>query len=77
MFSISSRKDLEGRIIVMGKATRKRVDTSLNVPLCQATRDRLEERLVGSLAMGTSALIEWAIDELTRRRITLEVRAEK
>jgi hypothetical protein len=76
MFSITTREDPAGRILVMGKASRKRAKTFLNIPLGQATKERLEARLVGSLAMGTSALIEWALDELTRQGVTLEARVQ-
>ena len=76
MFSITTRDDSAGRVMVMGKATRKWADVFINIPLCRATRDRLEEKLVGSLAMGTSALIEWALEELTRQGITLEAGAK-
>ena len=75
MFSISTRADSAGRIMVMGKATRKRADVFVNIPLSRATRDRLDESLVGSVAMGTSALIEWALEELARQGISLEAGA--
>ncbi|MFZ0255036.1 MAG: hypothetical protein WAN46_05205 [Gammaproteobacteria bacterium] len=76
MFSISTRDDRAGRVVVMGKATRKQAKVFLNIPLCQATRKHLEERLVGSLSMGTGALIEWALEELRRQGITLEAQAK-
>lgn len=75
MFAITNRADSTGRVMVMGKANRKRADTFINIPLCRATRQRLDEKLVGSLAMGTGALIEWALEELTRQGITLEAQA--
>ena len=37
------------------------MDVYVNIPLPGATRDPLDEKRVGSLAMGTSALIEWAL----------------
>lgn len=77
MFSITTRADPTGRVVVIGRASRKRADTFLNIPLCQATRERIEEQLVGSLAMGTGALIEWALEELKRQGITLEARPER
>jgi hypothetical protein len=77
MFTIATRDDSAGRVMVMGKPTRKGADTFVNIPLCRGTRDRLGEKLVGSLAMGTSALIEWALEELTRQGITLEAQATK
>jgi hypothetical protein len=76
MFSITTRQDSAGRVMVVGKPTRRRVEACVNIPLCRATRDRLNEKLVGSLAMGTSALIEWALEELTRQGITLEAGAQ-
>ena len=33
-----------------------------------------DERVIGSLAMGTGALLEWALDELKRHSISLEAR---
>ncbi|MGF1614970.1 MAG: hypothetical protein ACFCVA_13985 [Gammaproteobacteria bacterium] len=76
MFSITTRRDSAGRVMVVGKPTRRRADVLVNIPLCRATRERLNEKLVGSLAMGTSALIEWALEELTRQGITLEAGAQ-
>jgi hypothetical protein len=61
-----------GRVMVMGKANRKQAEACINIPLCRATRDRLDDKLVGSLAMGTSALIEWALKELSRQGVTIE-----
>lgn len=77
LFSTTTREDPAGRVIVMGKATRKRAKAFLNIPLCQATKERLEKRLVGSLAMGTGALIEWALEELTRQGVSLEAQLER
>jgi hypothetical protein len=62
MFSITTGNNAAGGVMVIGEATRKRVATFVNIPLCQATKERLEERLVGSLPMGTGALIEGALD---------------
>jgi hypothetical protein len=76
MFSITTREDPAGHVVIMGKATRTRATTFLNIPLCQATKSRLEKRLVGSLAMGTGALLEWALAELTRQGITVKARVE-
>ena len=72
MFSIDVRKDLAGHVLVFGRPTRKRAGTCLRVPLCQADRRRLEKRVAGSLAMGVSALLEWALDELGRQGVTIE-----
>jgi hypothetical protein len=76
LFAITVRDDPAGRVIMIGKPSRKRADVLLNVPLCPTTKEQLEERLEGSLAMGTSALIEWALTELTRQGITLEAQAK-
>jgi hypothetical protein len=76
MFSITTREDPAGRVIVMGKPNRKRANAFVNIPLCEATKQRLGEQFVGSLAMSTSALIEWALEELTRQGITLEARVK-
>lgn len=74
MFSIEVRRDPEGRVVIMGKPTRKHVSAFLNIPICQQTRRRLDEQLVGSLSMATGALIEWALDELKRQAVAIEVR---
>lgn len=77
MFSIDVRSDSEGRVVIVGRATRKRANAFLNIPICQETRRRLDEQLVGSLSMATSALIEWALDELKRQSVSLEVRPQR
>jgi hypothetical protein len=77
MFAITTREDPAGRVAVVGKPSRARAKVMLNIPLCQATRDRLDAQLLGSLSMGTSALIEWALEELQRQGITLEARLER
>lgn len=74
MFSIETRHDSAGRVIVIGRPTRKRAEAFLNIPISDDTRKRLDEQVVGSLAMGTSALLEWALQELQRRRISIEAR---
>ena len=76
MFEITTREDGAARVIVMGKPSRKRAKTYVLIPLCQAIKEQLEQRIIGSLAMGGGALIEWALDELARQGITLEVRPE-
>ena len=77
MFSIDVRSDSDGRVVIIGRATRKRANAFLNIPICQETRRRLDEQLVGSLSMATSALIEWALDELKRQAVSLEVRPQR
>jgi hypothetical protein len=75
MFSIEARHDDVGRVIFIGRPTRKHAEAFLNIPISDSTRRRLDEQIVGSLAMGTSALLEWALAELQCRRITIEARA--
>ena len=74
MFSIEARQDPSGQVIVMGKATRKRATSFINIPISAELRERLDERVIGSLAMATGALLEWALDELKRQGISLEAR---
>ena len=74
MFSIGVRKDLAGHVLVFGRPTRTRAGTCLRVPICQTDRRRLEKRVAGSLAMGVSALLDWALDELGRQGVTIEAR---
>jgi len=77
MFSIDTRRDRAGRVIVVGRPTRKRAEAFLNIPISDDTRKRLDEQVVGSLAMGTSALLEWALEELQRRGISIEARPQE
>ena len=77
MFSIETRHDNAGRIIVVGRPTRKRAQAFLNIPISDETRRRLDTQVVGSLAMGTSALLEWALQELQRRGISIEARPQE
>ncbi len=74
MFSIEARQDPLGRVFVIGKATRKRAVSFINIPVSTQLRERLDEQIVGSLAMATGALLEWALDELKRQGISLEAR---
>lgn len=75
MFSIEARQDPAGRVIVIGKPTRRHAATFINIPISAELRERLDKHVVGSLAMGTGALLEWALDELKRQRISLEAQA--
>ncbi|MFZ0255693.1 MAG: hypothetical protein WAN46_08615 [Gammaproteobacteria bacterium] len=77
MFSIDTRPDPTGRVIIIGRPTRKRAEAFLNIPISDHTRKRLDEQVIGSLAMGTSALLEWALQELQRRGITVEARLQE
>lgn len=74
MFAIETRKESSGQVIVVGRATRKRAKTFINIPVSQSLRKRLDAQIVGSLAMGAGALLEWAIEELKRQGITIEAR---
>lgn len=76
MFSIEARQDTAGRVVVIGRPTRKRAGAFLNIPISQELRKRLDKQVVGSLAMGTSALLEWALQELQRRGISIEARPQ-
>lgn len=74
MFAITTREDPAGRVIVIGKASRKRATTFLNIPISGELRDALDAQIVGSLAMGAGALLEWALSELKRQHLSLEAR---
>lgn len=77
MFDIEIREDHEGRVIVVGKSSRKRATTLINIPISRGLKSRLEERVVGSLSMATAALLQWAFDELERNKISIEARPQK
>nr|MBS0021102.1 hypothetical protein [Gammaproteobacteria bacterium] len=74
MFVINLREDPAGRVIVIGKASRRRATTFLNIPISKELRDALDNQIVGSLAMGAGALLEWALTELKRQQLSLEAR---
>ena len=74
MFLIEARPGAVGQVVVVGKATRKRANTFINIPVSDTLRKRLDVQIVGSLAMGTGALLEWALDELKRQGISIEAR---
>lgn len=74
MFLINTREDPAGRVIVIGKASRRRAATFLNIPISKELRDALDNQIVGSLAMGAGALLEWALVELKRQKLSLEAR---
>lgn len=74
MFLINTREDSAGRVIVIGKASRRRATTFLNIPISKELRDALDTQIVGSLAMGAGALLEWALRELKRQKLSLEAR---
>ncbi len=77
MFAINTRPDPGGHVMMIGRPSRKRASTFINIPICQETRAELEERFVGSVSMSTSALIEWALAELKRQGVALEVRSQQ
>lgn len=74
MFLIETRPGDSCQVIVVGKATRKRAKTFINIPISASLRKRLDTQIVGSLAMGTGALLEWAVEELKRQGISIEAR---
>ncbi|MFZ0257211.1 MAG: hypothetical protein WAN46_16530 [Gammaproteobacteria bacterium] len=74
MFVIETRPGAACQVVVVGKATRKRAKTFINIPISASLRERLDTQLVGSLAMGTGALLEWALEELKRQGISIEAR---
>lgn len=71
MFIIDTREG-SAEVVIMGKPTRKRAVTMLNIPISGSLRARLQERVVGSVAMGSSALLEWALEELERQRVSIQ-----
>ena len=71
MFTIDTREG-NAEVVIMGKPTRKRAVTMLNIPISGALRTRLQERVVGSVAMGSSALLEWALEELERQCVSIQ-----
>lgn len=71
MFTIDTREG-NAEVVIMGKPTRKRAVTMLNIPISGALRARLQERVVGSVAMGSSALLEWALEELERQCVSIQ-----
>jgi len=74
MFALDIHKNGQGRLAILGKANRKRATTFVNIPVSADLRKRLDERIIGSIAMGTGALLQWALDELDRQGISVEAR---
>jgi hypothetical protein len=74
MFVIDTHKNGQGRLAIVGRASRRRATTFVNVPVSADLRKRLDERIIGSMAMGTGALLQWALDELDRQGISVEAR---
>ncbi len=77
MFRLETRQEGGGRIVIAGRPNRKNATTYVNIPISQQLRKRLDEQIVGSVAMGTSALLLWALDELKRQDVTVEARPER
>ena len=75
VFDVAIRPDHAGRVIVMGRPSRKHTTGFLNIPIGRNARERLDRQIVGSLAMGVSGLLEWALKELERKHIALEIQA--
>jgi len=74
MFSASIRQGGQGQVLLIGRPSRKLAKSFVNVPVTPELHARLLEHTVGSLAMGTAALLEWALDELETRGISIEAR---
>lgn len=74
VFHIQTRKDDVPRVLVIGRASRKHTTRYVSIPIGESVRERLEKQIVGSLAMGLSGLLEWALRELELKRISLEVK---
>jgi hypothetical protein len=77
MFAIEIHPAEQGPLVVVSRPTDRQTHQLLNVPLSRMTRERLARHLVGSIPMGTSALLEWGLQELERQGITLEVQAQE
>jgi hypothetical protein len=77
MFHITAHSDPHPRVLVVGRPSRKKAETFINVPVSAELRTRLGERITGSLAMGTAALLEWALDEIEKQMVSLSAEAKK
>lgn len=76
VFKITTRGNDTGRVIMIGRSNRKNTTGYLNIPIGAQMRERLRQQIVGSLAMGVSGLLEWALAELERKQIALEMQAK-
>ena len=73
MFAITTgAANARPEVVVVGCSSRKHATTSLNIPVSQEFKDQLKAHVVGSMAMGTGALLKWALQELGRQGISLE-----
>jgi hypothetical protein len=78
MFTLTTLAEKsDARLYVVGRPSRKQATCLLNIPVSQALKNRLTTQIVGSLAMGTGALLQWALQELDRQGILLEATVEK
>lgn len=76
MFSISmAPEDAKGIVRIVGRPSRKGAGAFVNIPISEELRIQLGKRIVGSLAMGTSALLQWALQELERQGVSIEAQA--
>lgn len=79
MFTISVAADdaqgTEGTVRIVGRPSRKCAGAFVCIPISQELRSQLGKRIVGSLAMGTSALLQWALQELERQGVSIEAQA--
>ena len=74
MFSKESRQHRQGRVIIVGRPSRKAARVCLNTPITTELHRRLRDRIEGSISMGSAALLEWALDELETRNIAIQAR---
>nr|MBS0019124.1 hypothetical protein [Gammaproteobacteria bacterium] len=76
MFTINmAPEDAHGTVRIVGRPSRKGAGAFVNIPISQDLRNQLGKRIVGSLAMGTSALLQWALQELERQGVSIEAQA--
>lgn len=77
MFDKVTRYDDEGRVVILGKSKRKGAAAILNIPISAELHQKLRERVVGSMSIGAAVLLEWALDELERRCISIEAQPNR
>jgi len=76
MFTISmAPEDAQGIVRIVGRPSRKGAGAFVNILISPELRNQLGKRIVGSLAMGTSALLQWALQELERQGVSIEAQA--
>ena len=74
MFTVEVKKNGQGKVVIVGKRGRRLSTGFVNVPVSAELRKRLGERVIGSMAMGTGALLQWALDEIDRHGVSIEAR---